>query len=382
MPSSNRAAVIDRSVFKRVGQAVAEGALQHDRDATLDWRSWQLMADLGMWKIPVSVEHGGLGGTWIECVECLDVVARECRDLGFLITVLGHIGSLRLLCGYGTAQQIQRWVPRLLKGEIAVTAMTESSGGSDLSRMQMSAVRQEGGYRLSGRKKHITNAPVATMGMLAGRIPDLGLKKDITLFFMDLKVPGVSVGAKESNLGIRTSPTADLELSNVVVDEGNIIGAPGAGLGILYEIISFERALYGVIAAGLIDGMTDTALARSLERQAFGRQIAAYQYIQGRLTEMKMSSLICRNLTYVALEHLAEGDPEASILCSTAKYQGAEYLMKAAESLMQIHGHGGYSDPEISKYLRDAAGMKIAGGTNDIQRVNIFNQMLKGGMRP
>ncbi|WP_037006277.1 acyl-CoA dehydrogenase family protein [Pseudomonas asplenii] len=72
---------------------------------------------------------------------------------------------------------------------------------------------------------------------------------------------------------------------------------------------------------------------------------------------------------------------EASIVCSTTKYQAAECLMKSAESLMQIHGHQGYCAPGIGKYLRDAAGLRIAGGTNDIQRVNIFNQMMKLSLR-
>lgn len=374
---SGRGGVVDKSVFKKVGESVAKRALRHDTDATLDWASWQQMADLGMWKIPVSCEFGGLGGTWAECVECLEAVAGECEDLGFLITVLGHIGSLKLLCDYGTPEQVLRWVPRLLKGEIAVTAMTESSGGSDLSKMQLSAVWEDGAYRLEGLKKHITNAPVATMGLLAGRIPALGSKKDITLFFLDLDMPGVKIGEPEINLGIRTSPTADIFVEGVILGTGNIVGLPGQGLDVLYDIISFERALYGVIAAGLIGSMTRSAMVRSLSRQSFGHVIGEYQYVQGRLTEMKMSSVICASLTYEALRLLDEKAPEASLVCSAAKYQAAERLMDSAQSLMQIYGHLGYSDPTIGKYFRDAAGMKIAGGTNDIQKINIFNQMLK-----
>ncbi|KPA90982.1 acyl-CoA dehydrogenase [Pseudomonas asplenii] len=373
--------VIDPTLFRVVGCRVAEASLCHDAEATLDRRSWRMMAELGMWKVPVGVGQGGLGGSWIECAECLDQVARECEDLGFLITVLGHMGSLRLLCRYGSPQQVQRWVPRLLKGEISVTAMTESSGGSDLSKMQLSAVEQSGGYRLTGQKKHITNAPVATMGMLAGRVPALGNRRDITLFFMDLDIPGITQGEEERNLGIRTSPTADLNFDDVLLQPDNIVGLPGGGLSVLYDIIAFERALYGIIAAGLIDSMIRLAMSRSQQRQAFGQMIGSFQYIQGRLTDMKMSSIICRGLAYEALGLLERNHAEASIACSTAKYQAAESLMRTAESLMQIHGHQGYCDPRIGKYLRDAAGLKIAGGTNDIQRVNIFNQMLKLSLR-
>ena len=368
--------VVDKAVFKKVGQSVSERALRHDSKGTLDLFSWQMLADLDLWKIPVSCELGGLGGTWIECVECLEEVARECEDLGFLITSLGHIGSLRLLCDYGSEEQKLRWVPRLLKGDIAVTAMTELGGGSDLSSMQLAAVKAGSSYRLNGKKTHITNAPVAVMGLLAGRIPALGMKKDITLFFIDLDVTGVTIGPAENNLGLRTSPTANIEIDNVRVVTGNIIGAPGAGLKILHEIISFERALYGIIAAGLIDSMTRSALQRSLSRQAFGRNIGDFQYVQGKLVGMKMSSVICRSLTYDALRILEDKQPDGSLVCSCVKYQAAERLVESADNLMQIYGHLGYSDPKIGKYVRDAVGMKIAGGTNDIQKVNIFNQML------
>ena len=91
---------------------------------------------------------------------------------------------------------------------------------------------------------------------------------------------------------------------------------------------------------------------------------------------MKMSSTICRSLTYEALRMLEEKHPESSLVCSSVKYQAALRLVESASHLMQIYGHQGYSDPKIGKFVRDAAGMKIAGGTNDIQKVNIFKQML------
>jgi alkylation response protein AidB-like acyl-CoA dehydrogenase len=213
--------------------------------------------------------------------------------------------------------------------------------------------------------------------MVAGRIPRLGEKRDITLFFLDLDVPGVSVGAPESNLGIRTSPTASLTFDRVHLNDDNIIGKPGDGLSVLYRIISFERALYGVIASGLISDMLGKSIARIEERRAFNRPLADYQYVQQQITDMKMASVVCRLLTFAALDALAQGDPEASILCSTAKFQAGEHLLKAAESLVQLHGHLGFMNNSLSRYLRDAVGMRIAGGTSDIQRINIFNQMRK-----
>lgn len=365
----------DRDILQRVGLQIAAHALEHDRDKTLDRVSWDALTQANLWRISVAPEYGGLGLTWKTCVECIDEVARHCEDLGFLITMLGHVGSIKLLNDYGTPEQKDRWIPRLLQGEIAVTAMTESTGGSDLSKMRLSAVKTPDGYQINGRKRHITNSPVATMGMIAGRMADLPDKKDITLFFLDFNQAGISIGEEEDNLGIRTSPTADIQFERTPISAVNVVGTAGDGLSILYRIISFERALYGVIAAGLIDGIAAKGMQRVTEQEAFGKPLADFQYIQARLSDMKMGAVICRTLAYESLKLLDTEDSQASIVCSVTKFQAGESLFKAAEDIVQIYGHQGFMNNTISKYLRDASGMRIAGGTSDIQRINIFNQM-------
>lgn len=360
-----------------IGNTIAERTLDNDRDATLDKKAWRELADLNIWRIPVNTEYGGFGGNWRECIECIDIVAKTCQDAGFLITMLGHVGSIKLLADHGSAAQKDKWLPRLLAGEIAVTAMTEKSGGSDLSKMKVTASKTSKGFSLKGTKTHITNAPVATMGMIAGRFAGLNPKRDITLFFVDFDKKGLAIGETENNLGIRTSPTADIDLDDVLIDDINIIGEPGDGMSILYQIISFERALYGIIAAGLTDGMLSLTLGRAMSRQAFGKNLADYQYIQRRITDMKMSSVVCRSLTYQALALLEDNSLDASIACSVTKYYAGELFFRAAEDMVQIYGHVGFMSNLISKYLRDAVGMRIAGGTSDIQRVNIFNQLAR-----
>jgi alkylation response protein AidB-like acyl-CoA dehydrogenase len=361
--------------YEEIGRTIAERAPYHDAEARFDAESWRMVSEAGMWRVPVPRELGGLGGTWSDAAHALERLASTAGDLGFLVTVVGHIGALRVIVEDGTPQQQKKWLDPIMRGEIGITAMTEDTGGSDLSRMRLAATPEGDGWSLSGKKVHITNAPIASHGLVAGRIPRLGEKRDITLFFLDLDVPGVSIGAPESNLGIRTSPTASLSFDRVHLTEDNIIGNLGDGLKVLYRLISFERALYGVIASGLIRDMLGKSVERIEERHAFNRPLADYQYVQQQVTDMKMASVVCRLLTFAALDALAKGDPEASILCSTTKFQAGEQLLRAAEHLVQLHGHLGFMNNSLSRYLRDAVGMRIAGGTSDIQRVNIFNQM-------
>ncbi len=363
--------------FAELGKSVAKSANENDANATLDHESWQAVSKEGIWRIAVPISHGGLGGTWIDVISALEGLSTTAEDLGFLVTTLGHLGSIKVLLDEGTPHQKARWLPRLLDGVIGVTAMTEKTGGSDLSKMQLSAYEKGGGYFLNGKKVHITNAPVAKFGMIAGRVPSLGKKKDITLFFVDLDGPNVKIGDTENNLGIRTSPTASIEFDEVPLNDENFIGRPGDGLRVLYDVISFERALYGAMAAGMIENHIMRSCKRVTERIAFGQPLSVNQYVQGRLTDMKMAAIVCRTLTYAAFEELETGAPTASILCSATKYFAGENLVMSAENMVQLFGHLGYGNNEISRMMRDALGMRIAGGTSDIQRINIFNNMLR-----
>lgn len=361
--------------YAELGRGIEQRVPKHDAKAQLDAENWKAVSDAGLWRLAVPRDFGGLGASWADFAAALDGLASTAGDLGFLISTLGHIGSLRVLINEGNSRQKERWLEPLMRGDIGVTAMTEETGGSDLARLRLAATRSGTGWSLSGKKVHITNAPVAKHGMIAGRIPSLGCKRDITLFFLDMNLPGISTGPLENNLGVRTSPTADLYFKDVGLTEDNILGRPGDGLRILYEIIAFERALYGVIASGLIDGMINKAMKRVEERTSFNRPLADYQYVQGRLTDMKMAAIVCRLLTYSGLQELAQGNSNASIVCSTAKFHAGEQLLAAAEHLVQLHGHLGFMNNDLSRHLRDAVGMRIAGGTSDIQRINIFNQM-------
>jgi isovaleryl-CoA dehydrogenase len=361
--------------FSELGRCVAQRAPCHDADGRFDRETWNRLADAGLWRLPVPTALGGLGGSWVDCAAAMEGVATTAEDLGFLVTMLGHVGSLRIILEEGTPDQKARWLEPIMRGDVGVTAMTEATGGSDLARMRVSATPHGAGWRLDGEKVHITNAPIAALGMIAGRIPTLGAKRDITLFFVDLDADGIEIGETEDNLGIRTSPTANIGFNSVQLSAQNIIGAPGDGLRILYRIIAFERALYGIMASGLIENMIAKSLDRTESRHAFNRPLADYQYVQGRISDMKMASVVCRLLTYAGLEKLALNTDDASIVCSVCKFMAGEKLLEAAEHLVQLHGHMGFMNNDLSRRLRDAVGMRIAGGTSDIQRINIFNQV-------
>lgn len=363
-----------RARYAQIGTSLTERASGTARDDNFDLQGWKVLGNEGLWRLPVADQYGGLDGTWWDFAAGFEGLASTVGDLGFLLSIIAHVGCIRALIEYGNESQKARFLPDLLESGIGATAITEEGGGSDVARIRTSASQVEWGYRLMGAKAHITNAPITTTFILVGRIPRLG-EHDITLFLLSRDMPGINFGEQEQMFGNGSSPTGEIILNDVDIDEAHILGHKGDGLQMLYNIISLDRMLYGLIAQPFIEPYLNEALSFIHQRHAFKRALAEHQYVQQKIVDIKTASDIARYISYVALAKLIENDPEASALCSMAKLLGTEGMVMASMHLMQLFGHSGYMEGRITKLMRDVMGTRIAGGTSDIQRINIFNRI-------
>jgi isovaleryl-CoA dehydrogenase len=343
---------------------------------TLDLNSWRELAEAGFWRIPIAEQDGGQGRGWQEFGAALEGLASGAGDLGFLLSLIAHAGLLRAVAEFGSQSQRDRLLRPLMDGAVGATAITEATGGSDVAALRTSAVRGESGYRLSGEKMHITNAPVADVVLVLGRIPELG-KRDITIFLVETLRDGVLRGPAEHLFGLRTSPTGTLSLQDVELPDDAVLGQEGNGLSLLYNVISFDRVLYGLIASAYLEPLLELALRHAAERRAFKARLLDHEYVQGRLTDMRIAIEVARSVSRSALDALTLGHDDASLRCSVAKLVGSESLVAATQHLMCVLGHRGYIEGVASRSTRDALGTLIAGGTTEMQRKNIFNQMVR-----
>lgn len=363
-----------RDRFEEIGRAAAERADECYLREELDRESWARLSRAGLWRIPVRRVDGGLGGSWWDFAAALEGLSRGSGDLGLLLSVIAHMGCVRVLALEGSEEQRATHLQALLDGEVGSTAITEPTAGSDVAAIRTSARGTGRGLVLDGHKAHITNAPVAGVVVLLGRIPALG-KRDITLFVLDARTRGVLPQPGETMLGNRTSPTGDILLRGVELGEDSILGGPGRGLELVYRLIAMDRVLYALVAAAYLEPIFERSLEHCHGRRAYGEPIAEHQYVQGRLVDMRVAIETSRALAYRAFDELVRGGQEASMLCSMAKLVGTEQLFRAAEDFVMVHGHRGYMAGDVSRVLCDAAGTRIAGGTSDIQRKNIFSQL-------
>jgi isovaleryl-CoA dehydrogenase len=343
----------------------------------LDGTAWRTLADEGLWRIPIPESLGGHGMTWWDFSAALEGVARGSQDLGFCLSLIAHAGFVRSLLMFGGRYHHEVALPRLLGGAIGSTALTEPSGGSDVAKVSTTAYKIPTGYKLAGVKAHITNAPVADLFWVLGRLNELPAKRDITVFVIERQEKGMKTGAAEHMLGNRTSPTGPISFFDLPFGDEQILGQPGDGLRLTYSTITLDRLLYGIIGAAYLESLLDDALSFAGNRVAFGHPIADFQYIQRRITNVKLAIETTRWVSYAALARLLDDHPEAALMSSTAKLVGSESLSAAALDVMQIFGHSGYEAGRHSRNVQDALGTLIAGGTSDIQRKNIFTQLVK-----
>jgi isovaleryl-CoA dehydrogenase len=359
-------------------EVVSPGAHERDRNGQFDHAGWKALAAEEFWTAHVPTRYGGWDGTMWDFLAGLEGLSEGSSDFGFVLSAIAHAGLIQVLLTHGTDEQRKRLLPPLVSGSVGGTAATEAGGGSHVAAVRTVARRDGGRYLLSGEKRHITNAPIADIVLIVGRVLDVG-RRDITLFLVHREAQGLVRGPKEDLLGQRTSPTGSLILNEVEIGDADIVGPVGDGLATLYSFLAFDRLMYAIAVAGQLRLHLHRALDHALTRQAFGQPLAEHELIQDKLVDMKLTAESARYMGYAAADALIRGDRSYSELASCAKLAASEGIVRAGVELIQIFGHAGYMrDSGIEQVLRDAVAIRIAGGTTEMQKKNIFKQLSAG----
>lgn len=368
-----------RERFRRFGRdVVAPGSAERDRAGVFEPAVWKALAAEGFWGAHVPAVDGGDGGSLWDFLAALEGLAHGADDAGFVLSVVAHAGLIQVLLDHGTATQRARVVPALLTGAVGATAVTERTGGSHLSSIRTRAtVAGADRWLVSGEKCHITNAPAADHFLLVGRLDGVG-DRDITLFLVDRDRAGVSTGEPEDLLGQRTSPTGAIHLDQVEIGPDDVVGAPGDGLRTLHTFLALDRLMYGIAVAAQLESVLPRVVGHVRTRQAFGTELGNHEFIQDKVVTVRTAIESSRHLAYAAADALVRGADDTSALASCAKLAASEGVVAAAIELVQTFGHLGYVRSfGVERLLRDAVAIRIAGGTTEMQKKNIYNDVIR-----
>lgn len=266
-------------------------------------------------------------------------------------------------------------VPALAGDKIAAFGLTEPDAGSDVSALRTRAVRNGDAYVLNGRKMFISNASVADFTIIAAKTDEaLGIH-GISLFLVDMKTPGVTVGNKFDKLSIRCSDTGEMVLEDVVVPADCLLGEENRGLLGVFESLDIDRIMTAAMCIGLGRAAYDTAAKYAGERIQFGRPIADFQAVRFKLVDMYTKLETARLCTYAAACRADQGQgvrKEAAIAKNVAA-EAANFVAAGCVSI--LGGYGLMTEFPAERYLRDSFFPMVGGGTVDIMKVVIADEI-------
>ncbi len=349
-----------------------------DRTGEFPFDLMQGLAELGLMGVYIPEEYGGFGGGIMEMCLVVEELSRIDGAVALSYAACG-LGAFPIILA-GTEEQKKRFLPRLAKGELAAFAITEAQAGSDASNVKTRAVRDGDYYILNGTKQFITNGGVAKIyTVIASTEPNRGAR-GLSAFIVEDTTPGFTYGKVEDKMGIRCSKTSELIFQDCPVPVENLIGGK-EGLGFVQTMRTFDRTRPGVgaQAVGIAQGALDEALEYAKTRIQFGQPIASFQAVQLMLADMAIQIEASRALVYEAARAADAGVKNIAGLAAMAKVMASDTAMRVTTDAVQILGGYGYmKDYPVEKMMRDAKITQIYEGTNQIQRLVIASELIKG----
>jgi acyl-CoA dehydrogenase len=331
----------------------------------------------GLFPLLVPAAHGGaLDGPFRSMTLCLirEELARTCLQAEELFAIQG-LGSYPILLA-GTDAQKARYLPALARGDqVPAFALTEPDAGSDAAALGTRAERDGDGWRLTGVKRFISNAPAADVYVVfAKTAPDRGTK-GISAFIVPGETPGLSATPMRT---LAPHVIGELAFEGCRLPAESLLGEEGEGWRVAMGTLDVFRASVGAQAVGLAQAALDLALAHARGRVQFGQPLAGFQLVQAKLADMATELRAARLLVYSAARLKDAGTPRVTLESSMAKLYATEMASRVVDQAVQIHGGlGVLRGTPIERLYREARAPRIYEGTSEIQRLIIARQLLR-----
>ena len=356
---------------------ILPSVIERDKTATFPHDIIKKLGELGFMGMMVSPEWGGSGLDAVSYVIAMEEISKVDASVGVVMSV-----NNSLVCwaieSFGNDEQKEKFLRPLATGEkLGAFCLSEPEAGSDATQQHTSAALENGNWVINGTKNWITNGTTADIYLVMAQTDREKKHKGITCFIVERDRAGFEPGLKEDKLGIRSSDTCSIGLTNVTVPPENILGEAGRGFNIAMEVLNGGRIGIAAQALGIAQGAVERALEYSTQRKAFGKPIADLQAIQFKLAEMSVKIEASRLLILRAAT-MKDNHVRFVKEAAQAKLMASKTAVEVTLEAIQVHGGYGYvREYHVERMLRDAKITEIYEGTSEIQHIVIARELIK-----
>jgi alkylation response protein AidB-like acyl-CoA dehydrogenase len=374
LPSDDAAALLeltrelsDRELAPRADDFERRGEFPRDLMRTL--------GRAGLLGLPYPEEYGGAAQPYEVYVQVLEELAGRWLAVAEAVSV--HTLSCYPLAHHGSDDQRKRLLPDMLGGRLlGAYCLSEPGGGSDAAALTTRAVREGDEYVVTGTKAWITHAGVADFYNVFCRTGGAG-SDGISCLLVDAATPGIVPQRRESTMGLRSSPVAQIAFDGVRVATDRLMGTEGQGFRIAMSALDSGRLGIAACAVGLAQAALDYAVGYAKEREVFDQRVIDWQGIGFMLAEMATQISAARALTLHAAR-LRDTGRSYRIEAAKAKLFATDMAMRVTTDAVQVLGGYGYvADHPVERYMREAKALQIVEGTNQIQRLVISRSLAR-----
>ncbi|MFF5023380.1 acyl-CoA dehydrogenase family protein [Streptomyces collinus] len=276
---------------------------------------------------------------------------------------------------HGSAAQRERWLPRVADGgAVAAFALSEPGAGSDAAALALAAESDGGsGWRLTGAKCWISNAPEADFYTVFARTTPGAGARGVTAFLVPADRPGLTGSALEM---ISPHPIGALDFDAVPVTAEDVLGEPGRGFAVAMGTLNLFRPSVGAFAVGMAQAALDATLRHTAEREAFGGPLMRMQAVSHQVAEMALRTEAARLMVYAAASAHDAGAPDVPGRAAMAKLLATETAQYVVDTAVQLHGARALRRGHLLEHLyREVRAPRIYEGASEVQRGIIAKEL-------
>eukprot|EP01101_Sappina_pedata_P006931 TRINITY_DN3560_c0_g1_i1.p1 TRINITY_DN3560_c0_g1~~TRINITY_DN3560_c0_g1_i1.p1 ORF type:complete len:412 (-),score=213.52 TRINITY_DN3560_c0_g1_i1:18-1253(-) len=356
------------SVRKFFNDKIVPFHAQWEEDGAISREAWLQAGSQGLLGALVPEQYGGPGADILySAIVWEEQSYSGCSGPGF---ALHSEIVVPYILNYGTEEQKQKYLPKLVSGEmIGAIAMTEPGAGSDLAGVKTTAIKQaDGSYLLNGQKTFITNGQMADLVIVVAKTDVTKGAHGVSLVIVERDMKGFERGRNLKKMGMKAQDTSELFFDNVVIPPTHILGGENKGFYHLMKELPQERLIIADMSIASSEACFEWTRTYTKDRKVFGKTVYDFQTTRHKLAEMKTEISVGRAFVDSCLRLHSQHALDSST-ASMAKYWASDLQNKIADQCVQLHGGYGYMwEYPVTRAYSDARVQRIYGGTNEIMK--------------